>query len=111
MVPTDVLHPLQVCVRKGAVTVSGVREVVRLRSVEVHSVKSLRPLSLRPVAFPQVASRKTPREVLAFVMKELRRAAEAKKGQRIAQRLAALAKGKSERASSWSSRKSLRGVC
>jgi hypothetical protein len=91
--------------------VSGVRKSVQLRGVEVRSVESLRPLRSRPVAFPEVASCKTPREVLAFAMKELRRAAEAKKGQRIARRLAALAEGKSERASSWSSRKSLRGVC
>lgn len=90
---------------------SGVRKSVQLRGVEVRSVESLRPLRSRPVAFPEVASCNSPREVLAFAMKELRRAAEAKKGQRIAQRLAALAKGKSERASSWSSRKSLRGVC
>lgn len=87
---------------------SGVRKSVQLRGVEVRSVESLRP---RSVAFPEVASRKSPREVLAFAMKELRRAAEAKKGQRIAERLAALAEGKRERASSWSSRKSLRGVC
>jgi hypothetical protein len=42
-------------------------------------------------------------------MNELRRAAEAKKGMRIAQRLAILAEGKAERVT-WSSQKSLRGV-
>jgi hypothetical protein len=93
------------------VTVSGVRKSVELRGVEVRSVASLCQLSLRPVALPEVASGKAPREVLAFAMKELRRVAEAKKGQRIARRLAALAEGKCERASPWSSRKSLRGVC
>ena len=92
-------------------TVSGVRKFGELCPVELRSVASLRSLSLRPVEFPEVASRKAPREVLAFAMKELRRAAEAKKGQRIARRLAALAEGKRQRASAWSSRKSLRGVC
>jgi hypothetical protein len=43
-------------------------------------------------------------------MEHLRRAAEAKRGMRIAKRLADLAEGKAERVK-WSSRKSLRGVC
>ena len=110
--PTDVLKALKECVRKGAVPVSGVRKAVQLRSVDVCGVGSLRLSSMRPgVAFSEYASSRSPREVLAFAMKELRQAAEAKKGLRIAKRLAALAEGKRERASSWSSRKSLRGVC
>ena len=115
--PADVLKALKECVRKGAVPVSGVRKAVQLRSVDVRGVDvcgvgPLRLSSMRPgVAFSEYASSRSPREVLAFAMKELRQAAEAKKGLRIAKRLAALAEGKRERASSWSSRKSLRGVC
>ena len=116
--PTDVLSALEER-SKGSVPVSGVPKAVQLRGVDVSSVRarsvgvrsvsSLRLLSLRPES--AFASSTSPREVLAFAMKELRRAAEAKKGSRIAKRLAALAEGKCERASSWSSRKSLRGVC
>lgn len=94
---------------------SGVRKSVQLRGVPEFGVGSLRPLSVlcprSDVAFSECESRKSPREVLAFAMGELRRAAEAKKGLRIAKRLATLAEGKRERASSWLSRKSLRGVC
>jgi len=110
-------YPLGVDSRsKGSVPVSGVQKSLQLRSVGVSgvgvsSVGQLRPL--RPssaFALSKYESRQSPREVLALAMKQLRQAAEAKKGLRIAQRLAKLAEGKPERVS-WSSRKSLRGVC
>lgn len=95
---------------------SSVQKSVPLRGVgvsgvRVSSVGQLRPLRARSAfALSQCVSRQSPRDVLAFAMKQLRQAAEAKKGLRIAQRLAKLAGGKPERVS-WSSRKSLRGVC
>jgi hypothetical protein len=96
---------------KGGVPVSGVQKSVQLRSVGVSGVGQLRPLRARSAfALSKYESRQSPREVLALAMKQLRQAAEAKKGLRIAQRLAKLAEGKPERVS-WSSRKSLRGVC
>lgn len=96
---------------KGGVPVSGVQKSVPLRSVRVSGVGQLHALSARSaLAFSPSESRQSPREVLASAIQELRRAAEAKKGMRIAQRLATLAEGKSERVT-WSSRKSLRGVC
>lgn len=101
---------------RGSVPVSGVQKSVQLRGVGVSSVcmsslGQLRPLRARTAfALSQYESRQSPRNVLALAMKQLRQAAEAKKGVRIAQRLAKLAKGKPERVS-WSSRKSLRGVC
>lgn len=96
---------------KGGVPVSGVQKSVQLRGVRVSGVGQLHALSARS-AFASSASesRQSPRDVLASAIQELRRAAEAKKGRRIAQRLATLAEGKSERVT-WSSRKSLRGVC
>ena len=95
---------------KGSVPVSGVQKRVLLRSVDVSGVGQLRSLRVRSAfVLPQCEARQSPREVLAFAMTELRRAAEAKKGLRIAQRLAILAEGKSERVT-WSSQKSLRGV-
>jgi hypothetical protein len=94
-------------------SVSGVLSSVQLRRVRVSSVPQLRPLCVRP-AFAlsqyEYASRQSPRVVIALAMEQLRRAAEAKKGTRIAQRLANLAEGKVERVT-WLSRKSLRGVC
>lgn len=95
---------------------SSVQKSVQLRSVHVSGVRmsgvpcQLRPLSTRSAFASSVCeSRQSPREVLTFAMNELRRAAEAKKGMRIAQRLAILAEGKAERVT-WSSQKSLRGV-
>ena len=95
---------------------SSVQKSVQLRSVHVSGVRvsgvpcQLRPLSTRSAfVLPEYASRQSPREVLALAMTELRRAAEARKGLRIAQRLAILAEGKAERVT-WSSQKSLRGV-
>jgi hypothetical protein len=93
---------------KGSVPVSGVQKSVQLRGVGVSGVRPLRARSA--FALSQCESRQSPRDVLAFAMKQLRQAAEAKKGMRIAQRLAKLAEGKPERVT-WSSRKSLRGVC
>ena len=95
---------------------SSVQKSVPVRSVHVSGVRvsgvprQLRSLSTRSAfALSVCESRQSPREVLAFAMNELRRAAEAKKGKRIAQRLAILADGKHERVT-WSSQKSLRGV-
>ena len=90
---------------------SSVQKTARLRSVPVSGVScQLRSLSLRTAfALPEYESCQSPRKVLALAMTELRRAAEAKKGLRIAQRLATLAEGRSERVT-WSSQKSLRGV-
>jgi hypothetical protein len=96
---------------KGGVSVSSVQTGVRLRSVDVSGVGAVRSWSVRSAyAFPEYASRKAPREVLALAMAELRRAAEAKKGMRIARRLATIAEGRVERVT-WSSRKIRRGVC
>ena len=90
---------------------SSVQKSVQLRSVHVSGVPcQLRPLSTRSAFASSVCeSRQSPREVLTLAMNELRRAAEAKKGMRIAQRLAILAEGNAERVT-WSSQKSLRGV-
>ena len=95
---------------------SGVQKSVQWRGVgsggvEVSILGPFRSLRVRPAfALSSAESRQSPREVLAFTMNELRRAAEAKKYRRIARRLATLAEGKCERVT-WSSRKSLRGVC
>jgi hypothetical protein len=101
---------------RGSVPVSSVQKSVPVRSVHVSGVRvsgvpcRLRSLSTRSAfALSECESRQSPREVLAFAMSELRRAAEANKGKRIAQRLAILAEGKHERVT-WSSPKSLRGV-
>ena len=101
---------------RGSVPVSSVQKSVPVRGVHVSGVRvsgvpcQLRSLSTRSAfALSECESRQYPREVLAFAMNELRRVAEAKKGKRIAQRLAILAGGKCERVT-WSSRKSLRGV-
>ena len=96
---------------KGSAPVSSVQKNVPLRSVGVSGVSQLRSLRMRSaLVLSKRESHKFPRDVLAFAMEQLRRAAEAKRGMRIATRLAALAKGKPERVK-WSSRKSLRGVC
>ena len=101
---------------RGSVPVSSVQKSAPVRGVHVSGVgvsgvpSRLRSSSTRSAfALSECESRQSPREVLAFAMNELRRAAEAKKGKRIAQRLAILAEGKHERVT-WSSRKSLRGV-
>lgn len=95
---------------------SGVQRSVQLRGVCVSGVGQLRPLRVSSefassqFLLHQCELRQSPRKVLALAMQELRRAAEAKKGMRIARRLALLAEGKPERVT-WSSRKSLRGGC
>jgi hypothetical protein len=101
---------------RGSVPVSSVQKSVPVRSVHVSGVRvsgvpsRLRSSSTRSAfALSVCESRQSPREVLAFAMNELRRVAEAKKGKRIARRLATLAEGKHERVT-WLSRKSLRGV-
>lgn len=84
---------------------------VRLRSVPVRGVGQLRGVRVRSaLALPDGQSHQSPREVLSVALNELRRAAEARKFSRVARRLAALAEGRIERIT-WSSRKSLRGVC
>jgi hypothetical protein len=92
--------------------VSGVRvSSLQLRDVRVSGVQQLRGVRLRSaLALPESRLHQSPREVLRATMHELRRAAEAKRFLRIAGRLAGLAKGRTERVT-WSSRKSLRGVC
>ena len=93
---------------------SSVQKSVQLRSVSgVGQLRLLRASSEFASSQCQLRhgeSRQSPKKVLALAMKQLRRAAEAKKGMRIAKRFALLAEGKSERVT-WSSRKSLRGVC
>ena len=94
-------------------SVSSVQKVVSLRSGVVSGVRPLCASRVRPafvLSQYEYVSRQSPRAVIALAMEQLRRAAEARKGTRIAQRLASLAEGKVERVT-WSSLKSLRGVC
>lgn len=101
---------------RGSVPVSSVQKSVQLRGVCVSGVGELGLLRVSSefassqFLLRQCELRQSPRKVLALAMQELRRAAEAKKGMRIAKRLALLAEGKPERVR-WSSQKSLRGVC
>ena len=101
------------------VRVSGVSELPSvpvsgvgwLRGVPVRGVDRFPCVSVRSaLALPDDQLHQSPREVLSVAMNELRRAGEAKRFQRIARRLAAVAEGRSQRVT-WSSRKSLRGVC
>lgn len=91
----------------GGVPVSSVQK----SSVPVRSFDGVRCVSKRS-AFPASASvlRQSPRNALAPAFEALRRAAEVNKCQRIARRLAGFAGGR-QRQRSWSSAKSLRGVC
>lgn len=93
--------------------VSGVRVsgLQHLPGMRVSGVQQLRDVRLRSaLALPDGRLHQSPREVLRATMHELRRASEAKRFMRIARRLAGLAEGRTERVT-WSSRKSLRGVC
>jgi hypothetical protein len=95
----------------GQLSCVPVSSVGWLPGVPVRGVGRLRCRSTRAaLALPDGQSHQSPREVLSVAMNELRRAGEAKRFSRIARRLAVLADGRSERVT-WSSRKSLRGVC
>jgi hypothetical protein len=90
----------------NGVHVSGLQQ---LPGVRVSGVQQLRDVR-SALALPDGRLHESPREVLRATMHELRRASEAKRFLRIARRLAGLAEGRTERVT-WSSRKSLRGVC